>query len=662
MTRLNLLLVVIVVFGHSAWAQQFLWVKKVETQARSKIVDLSTDPTGNIYAAGTFAGPEAKLDHLTLTPPQVPPMSSGYGSSFLAKYDATGKIIWAKGFFANVPASARNASDVEVSAVKTFGTASVYVTGSFVDHATFDQFSIRSRGRNLFLAKYSSDGSCLWVQHSSTDQWVWGHNLALDKHGNAYVVGSYWPNVTIDGKQLDELSNSAAVEQLYTFVLKCSSNGKITWLKKMGGVNVFTGTGIAIDQDENLYLTSSFREELRLPPLAPLAYQSPPGATIYRTFVAKLDSMGNGLWAVDLGAGLRGYLGPSNSELKLDKAGNLYMASWGIGNTGTGFLLVFGPNGETAWVKSATPLLLSNSNQPAMASQLAVTDELINTTVYIRSPTLLDGRRVDANMLADKTVLLQYTNTGDLHNLVEVNHQGSFLALEPSPDGSLYLGGTTDCFFSQTVSAPCRLYMQDAYLIKFGHGAPTQESFDACQIRPKLENFANMPTALSTSLQQDVRRLATHYIPGAVYEWYLDENRLNVPSDFQLLVPIAQRGRYHVVIRQASGCSWKTNEVTIDPRDYLNTPLARPEDELARQVLVFPNPFVDRLSLSLGTGLVAGNLGIQLTDVLGQSLPCNPSPRTDQQIELPLNHLPKGVYLIKFIYRGRSFVKKVTKQ
>jgi Secretion system C-terminal sorting domain len=174
-----------------------------------------------------------------------------------------------------------------------------------------------------------------------------------------------------------------------------------------------------------------------------------------------------------------------------------------------------------------------------------------------------------------------------------------------------------------------------------------------------------LSTLLFTSVNPlgpgDSLQLATKFVPGTTYEWYRDEQRLEGASDFRLTIPISRRGRYQVVLQQPPNCSWRTNVVNFNPADFLG-PLATPDDELAQQIRVWPNPFAERVVIELVAGLAPETVRLALTDALGRPVAHGRATLPSGAIALQLGQLPKGVYLLRITHRDRAMVQKLVRE
>ncbi len=156
---------------------------------------IAVDVNGNSYVTGFFPGSATfgldELEQTTLT-------STGDIDIFVAKYNSSGDLVWAK-------KAGGSGGDMGAGiAVDVNGNS--YVTGYFEGSATFGGTTLTSAGGgDLFVVKYNSSGILEWVKQSnssSSDYWVLGVGIAVDPSGNSYVTGFFSGSATFGGATL----------------------------------------------------------------------------------------------------------------------------------------------------------------------------------------------------------------------------------------------------------------------------------------------------------------------------------------------------------------------------------------------------------------------------------------------------------------------------
>ena len=145
-------------------------------------VAISLDSAGNSYVSGHFQG------SITFGPGEGNQtiLSSTGPALFLAKYDGTGTLLWAK--------QTIGSADGRGVSVDTNGNA--HVTGSFAGTVVFgngevNQTSLSSVFVDIFVAKYSTNRNLIWAKQSNGPYLASGRGISVDSAGNAYVAGVF---------------------------------------------------------------------------------------------------------------------------------------------------------------------------------------------------------------------------------------------------------------------------------------------------------------------------------------------------------------------------------------------------------------------------------------------------------------------------------------
>jgi endonuclease/exonuclease/phosphatase family metal-dependent hydrolase len=164
-------------------------------------------------------------------------------------------------------------------------------------------------GNDGYVAKLNSSGVLQWNTFmGSYEDFDYIRGIALDKSGNIYVAGASqvtwgWPVNPHAG------DNDA-------FAAKLDSNGVRQWHTFMGSTSRDTGTGIAVDDSGNVYV-SGFGDATWGTPVNPRAGKA--GKEI--AFVVKLNSSGVRQWNTFMGSAT----GDECWAIAVDTIGNVYV-------------------------------------------------------------------------------------------------------------------------------------------------------------------------------------------------------------------------------------------------------------------------------------------------------------------------------------------------
>jgi hypothetical protein len=219
-------------------------IKAIEPYGSSseKAWGISSDNHSNIYITGNSGSTTLKFGNFVL--------SNTYGGGFVAKFDSSLNIIWARKIGNNY---------CEGSSVLCETNGNVYVTGYFIGNSITIGNTVLTtntiNSANIFIAKYDSSGNVLWAKGSAGVASVYpsrGFGLAKDSIGNIYLTGHYiGSNITFG---TITLTNTTSYNMAQIFVAKYNTSGQVLWATSIGGNRHDYYNSIAIDFDDNLYL------------------------------------------------------------------------------------------------------------------------------------------------------------------------------------------------------------------------------------------------------------------------------------------------------------------------------------------------------------------------------------------------------------------------
>jgi hypothetical protein len=145
-----------------------LWLRQGTYAAGNAI---AVDVSNNCYVAGNVLG-AATFDGLN--------PSNQITSSFLAKYDKTGSILWVRG---DVSIGNRLCADK---------SQNIYTAGTFSNVLNFGSITLSNNSpATIYVGKCDTNGTPLWVQQISG----WGYDgvsgMTIDSAGNCWVAGYF---------------------------------------------------------------------------------------------------------------------------------------------------------------------------------------------------------------------------------------------------------------------------------------------------------------------------------------------------------------------------------------------------------------------------------------------------------------------------------------
>ena len=297
-----------------------LWVNTFGGVNDDEVFNLRLDASNNLYVAGSFQGtmdidPGVGVNNLT---------SNGGKDIFLLKYTIDGNLIW--GFNVGGP------GDDEGLAVVLDANGDCYLSGNFTQTVDFDPGpaanSISSVGGvDMFLCKYSSDGSLQWVKTfggKAADTQTPG-GIAIDVLQNIYITGGFSQTISFEiGEPTGSLTSHGGTD---VFVAKFASDGTFLMRFGFGGPDQDMGKRVVVDPDGNILVTGLFRGDVDFDPGSGVYLKSGNGTNgASDIFTAQYDFRGNLMWADAFGAVTSDQNDKSEgTSVALDGLGNCYI-------------------------------------------------------------------------------------------------------------------------------------------------------------------------------------------------------------------------------------------------------------------------------------------------------------------------------------------------
>ena len=215
------------------------WVQSAGGTGYDSGAGIAADAAGNVYVTGFYIG-TGSFGGINIT-------SAGAYDVFVAKYNKNGTIQWVR--------STGGTLTDESDGIAVDAAGNVYVTGNYQGTANFGGISSTSVGNSdVFVAKYNSSGTILWVRSAGGIEYDFGGGIALDAAGNVYVTGHYRGSASFGGIS----SISAGIFDI--FVAKYNSSGTIQWVQSAGGILADESRSIALDATGNVYVTGYYQD------------------------------------------------------------------------------------------------------------------------------------------------------------------------------------------------------------------------------------------------------------------------------------------------------------------------------------------------------------------------------------------------------------------
>ncbi len=240
-------------FSKGEDSQDYIYIAKVSDSGEvlwelgqkslGRATAISIDTNQNIWVVGLF------LEQLQFDDKQL--SATGSSNSFLAQFDENGKCLQ----LIKIP------GDMFLHNCQVNRFNEILINGVFNGKLAIDGKTLNdSKGQQSFLAKFNSNGKCIWLESINTSGQV--ARIRSDSDGNFYLPGSFNTFLSFQG---DTLFTSDNYDQ-NGFLIKIDRDGKKLWLKQFGNIGITeygrrTGEvafDVAFDSAENVIVAARF--------------------------------------------------------------------------------------------------------------------------------------------------------------------------------------------------------------------------------------------------------------------------------------------------------------------------------------------------------------------------------------------------------------------
>lgn len=298
----------------------------------------TVDAQGNLYVLGMRSTPE---DDCEFDDEDRPCLSD----LFLAKFAPDGSPRW----------STRTSGDAQAQsrAIAVDASGKIHIAGAFSGALDIGGESLLAAGESdLLLATYNPDGTLAGAQRAATGNAA-PIDLATDRDGNRYVVGTYWDPTTfgtdteLPMPNLGGFGGVTATDGL--FIARFAPSGALDWVEIAEDPDIERGwldiASIGADAAGNSYVIG-------------WGYQWQDSGDVIeavdrgRFFLAQFDPSGQVAW-VERADRFEEY-GTRAGDLAVDDEGNVHVASFAAPRASIGGLTLEGESNMFVWRRCRT--------------------------------------------------------------------------------------------------------------------------------------------------------------------------------------------------------------------------------------------------------------------------------------------------------------------
>jgi hypothetical protein len=633
----------------------FVWVKSFGGTSNDAARSITLDANGNIYVTGNFQGtcdfdPSSGTSTLT---------SVGNNDAFVLKLNSNGDLLWVR----NIGST----NDDRGYSLKVDAVGNVYTTGQFSGSADFDltapvTHTLTSFGQaDIYILKLDVNGNFVWVKQIGGSLGNFPRAIDLDGTGSPIVSGYYTGVCDFDPSASTYTVQTNGSNDI--FITKLDMSGNFVWSKSFGSIGNDVSFCLDIDNNNNILIGGLFEGVLDFDLSAATSTLTPYG--FQDAYILKLDAAGDYLWAKQIGCSVDN---DQCNSLATDALGNVYATgiffsnadfetsatTYTLQSNGQNdvFISKFDVNGNLAWAKSFG----SAGSDISSAICLDVNNKVLSTGYYSQATDFdPDGGVVTLTNSGGDDLYVQKMgfctispnvplNTTTLSNQFICDNKSTILSASSVGAINWYSSPTSTAVINSGTNYTTSVLSPGTYTF-YTEAYTCTTSATRSEITVTVNPLPNIFTSTSNTLLCS-GQTATLTASGAnTYTWNTTGNGSNIA------ISPTVTSSYTVIGTDVNGCS---NTSTITQSVSLCTGINELESESG--VLVFPNPFTDKITIKNSFN----NSSVSIVDVLGKVV--FEEQIASNEIELDLSHLNTGFYQMIVKGDNNSYTQKIIKQ
>ncbi len=242
---MKLILIICSLCFSVSWTLAQTWGASTFSQTTNEAADIELNNLNESYVAGYFSGQTSFGPSSSLSSTQ------GNTDAYVAKYAASGAVIWVKQFGG---LAADRAIDLAVGPDQN-----IVLTGQFFGSVTFGATTLVSNAnsKDIFIVKLDPAGNVLWARKEGGSSPDNPYKLTVDHANNIILTGEYQGTATIGANNFT--SNNGSFD---LFIAKYTSGGTPVWSLSGSADLDDRGLSVAVDASDNIFFTGQFSNTL----------------------------------------------------------------------------------------------------------------------------------------------------------------------------------------------------------------------------------------------------------------------------------------------------------------------------------------------------------------------------------------------------------------
>lgn len=231
--------------GSLAWVEQF-----GGAAGNDAGISVAAIADGSCVVTGTFTGTATFGKGVNL----VTLSAAGGTDVFVARYDATGTLLWAR--------RGGGPDDDVARGITLAANGDVVVCGGFGGTATFgtaaDLQTLQAAGsRDAFVVRFTANGGAAWARSAGGANEDEARGITALPDGGCVITGSFHTFATFATTPSPKTLTAFGLRDV--FVARYDASGSLLWAKRAGGTNHDLGNAITSTADGSLIVSGSFQ-------------------------------------------------------------------------------------------------------------------------------------------------------------------------------------------------------------------------------------------------------------------------------------------------------------------------------------------------------------------------------------------------------------------
>lgn len=240
----------------------FIWAKSILSSSFDIVNNLTVGADNGIYICGNYS----LIADFDPSEEEFTEVSEGTTEGYLLKLTSDGEFAWVNTISAELGSNIRSVDIDSEGAIYALGE----FEGADIDFDPGDEVvSLSSMGEDdIFLVKYTADGSLTWVKQLASDLNDNGAQLEISKINTIYVVGKYQAAIDVDpGAGEFILEHTVGEEENFDlFLSTLSSDGEFLNAITFNSDRTNFVTSLMRGNEGSVYLSGLAFDELDINP------------------------------------------------------------------------------------------------------------------------------------------------------------------------------------------------------------------------------------------------------------------------------------------------------------------------------------------------------------------------------------------------------------